>query len=86
VGPTADGFETYGVTGVALITFIMIALKVIQNCRFLISLDFCHAVMMIVTSIGSYFINDLLIARPKFGNAIKFNYEIPLTTLVIITR
>ncbi|MBL8027568.1 MAG: sodium-translocating pyrophosphatase [Fibrobacteres bacterium] len=86
VGPTADGFETYGVTGVALITFIMIALKASPELQVaLLVWIFAMRVMMILTSVGSYFINDLLIAKPKFGNAVKFNYEIPLTTLVFIT-
>jgi len=85
VGPTADGFETYGVTGVALITFIMLAIKDPQIQVLLLVWIFAMRVAMVLTSIGSYFINDLLIAKPKFGNVVKFNYEIPLTTLVVIT-
>ncbi|MCM2263644.1 MAG: sodium-translocating pyrophosphatase [Desulfuromonadales bacterium] len=85
VGPTADGFETYGVTGVALITFIMLAIKDPQIQVQLLVWIFAMRVAMVLTSIGSYFVNDLVIAKPKFGNVVKFNYEIPLTTLVVIT-
>ena len=85
VGPSADGFETYGVTGVALITFIMLAIKNPEIQVQLLVWIFAMRVAMILTSVGSYFINDLLIARPRFGNKVKFNYEIPLTTLVILT-
>ncbi|MCU0661742.1 MAG: sodium-translocating pyrophosphatase, partial [Myxococcota bacterium] len=85
VGPTADGFETYGVTGVALITFIMLAIANPTIQVQLLVWIFAMRVAMIVTSVGSYFLNDLLIARPKYLKAVKFNYEVPLTTLVIIT-
>ncbi|MCK9460505.1 MAG: sodium-translocating pyrophosphatase [Proteobacteria bacterium] len=85
VGPTADGFETYGVTGVALITFIMLAVADAQIQVQLLVWIFAMRVAMIATSIFSYFLNDLLIARPRYGNAVKFNYEVPLTTLVFIT-
>ncbi|MBF0106242.1 MAG: sodium-translocating pyrophosphatase [Deltaproteobacteria bacterium] len=85
VGPTADGFETYGVTGVALITFIMLAIADPSIQVALLTWIFAMRVMMIITSIGSYFINELCIARPRYGNAVKFNYETPLSTLVFIT-
>jgi K(+)-stimulated pyrophosphate-energized sodium pump len=85
VGPTADGFETYGVTGVALITFIMLAIKDPNIQVLLLVWIFAMRVAMVLTSVGSYFFNDLVIAKPKFGNVVKFNYEIPLTTLVVIT-
>jgi K(+)-stimulated pyrophosphate-energized sodium pump len=85
VGPTADGFETYGVTGVALITFIMLAVHDPTMQVQLLVWIFAMRVAMILTSVGSYFLNDWFIAKPRFGNAVKFNYEIPLTTLVIIT-
>ncbi|NJC88138.1 MAG: sodium-translocating pyrophosphatase, partial [Desulfuromonas sp.] len=85
VGPTADGFETYGVTGVALITFIMLAIKDPNIQVLLLVWIFAMRVAMVLTSVGSYFVNDLVIAKPKFGNVVKFNYEIPLTTLVVIT-
>ena len=85
VGPTADGFETYGVTGVALITFIMLAVHDSTIQVQLLVWIFAMRVAMVLTSIGSYFINDWFVAKPRFGNAVKFNYEIPLTTLVVIT-
>jgi K(+)-stimulated pyrophosphate-energized sodium pump len=85
VGPTADGFETYGVTGVALVTFIMLAVHDPTMQVQLLVWIFAMRVAMIATSVGSYFLNDWFIAKPKFGNAVKFNYEIPLTTLVILT-
>jgi K(+)-stimulated pyrophosphate-energized sodium pump len=64
VGPTADGFETYGVTGVALI--------------------FLMRVMMVLASAGSYLVNNA-IATGKYKDAVKFNFEVPLTTLVWLT-
>jgi len=85
VGPTADGFETYGVTGVALITFIMLAITDPSVQVSLLVWIFAMRVMMIVTSIGSYLLNEYLFAKPKFGNMVKFNYEIPLTSLVFVT-
>lgn len=85
VGPTADGFETYGVTGVALVTFIMLAVSDPTVQVQLLVWIFAMRVAMILTSIGSYFLNDWIIAKPRFGNAVKFNYEVPLTTLVILT-
>jgi K(+)-stimulated pyrophosphate-energized sodium pump len=85
VGPTADGFETYGVTGVALVTFIMLAVHDPTMQVQLLVWIFAMRVAMIGTSVGSYFLNDWFIAKPKFGNAVKFNYEYPLTTLVVIT-
>jgi K(+)-stimulated pyrophosphate-energized sodium pump len=86
VGPTADGFETYGVTGVALITFIMLAIA--ENPTVQVQLlvwIFAMRVMMVVTSVGSFFLNEYLFAKPKYGNVPKFNYEIPLTSLVVLT-
>jgi K(+)-stimulated pyrophosphate-energized sodium pump len=84
VGPTADGFETYGVTGVALITFILLAVKDPTMQVQLLVWIFVMRVMMIITSIFSYWINAA-IARAKYGNASKFNFETPLTSLVWIT-
>jgi K(+)-stimulated pyrophosphate-energized sodium pump len=84
VGPTADGFETYGVTGVALITFILLA---VPNPAIQVSLlvwIFVMRVGMIITSAASYWINGLW-AKAKYGSATKFNFEIPLTTLVWLT-
>ncbi|HEY8021628.1 MAG TPA: sodium/proton-translocating pyrophosphatase, partial [Thermoanaerobaculia bacterium] len=84
VGPTADGFETYGVTGVALITFILLAVAnpVIQTQ--LLVWIFVMRVMMIVTSGVSYFINEA-IAKARYGTADKMNFEAPLTFLVWLT-
>jgi K(+)-stimulated pyrophosphate-energized sodium pump len=84
VGPTADGFETYGVTGVALITFILLGVKdpVIQ-VKLLVWI-FVIRVIMLVAAAAAYFINDA-IARARFGKAEKFNFEAPLTSLVWIT-
>ena len=85
VGPTADGFETYGVTGVALIAFLSLAL--VKNptvCGQLIIWIFVMRILMILTSLASYFINDM-IAKAKFGAAEEFDAEVPLTHLVWIT-
>jgi len=84
VGPSADGFETYGVTGVALISFILLAVKSDATKVELLVWIFCMRIMMIVASGVSYFINDA-IARAKYGNASKMDYEAPLTTLVWLT-
>jgi len=84
VGPTADGFETYGVTGVALITFILLAVPDQAVQVQLLVWIFLMRVMMVLASGVSYFINDFL-ARGKHGNAIKFDFEHPLTQLVWIT-
>ena len=84
VGPTADGFETYGVTGVALISFIILAI----NDQFvqvtLLVWIFIMRVLMIVASSLSYLINDL-IAKARYTKATKMNLEAPLTSLVWIT-
>ena len=84
VGPSADGFETYGVTGVALISFILLAVKSDAIKVELLVWIFCMRIMMIVASGISYFINDA-IARARYGNASKMDYEAPLTTLVWLT-
>ncbi|WP_420798822.1 sodium-translocating pyrophosphatase [Geothrix limicola] len=84
VGPTADGFETYGVTGVALITFILLAVKEPSIQVSLLVWIFVMRVGMIVTSAASYWINGLW-AKAKFGAASKFDFETPLTTLVWLT-
>ena len=91
VGPTADGFETYGVTGVALITFILLAVNpqsagagfATIQVQLLVWI-FVMRIMMIVTSGLSYGINQL-IAKARFGNALEFNFEAPLTSLVWLT-
>jgi K(+)-stimulated pyrophosphate-energized sodium pump len=84
VGPSADGFETYGVTGVALITFILLAVKQPEMQVRLLVWIFVMRVMMIISSAVSYFINGI-IAKAKYGNLAKFNFEAPLTTLVWMT-
>jgi len=84
VGPSADGFETYGVTGVALISFILLAVpKEVVQVQLLVWI-FVMRVMMIVASGASYFINDA-VARGRYAHATKMNFEQPLTSLVWIT-
>jgi len=84
VGPSADGFETYGVTGVALITFILLAVKDPAVQVKLLVWIFVMRVMMIIASAGSYLINEA-IAKGRYGNASKMNFEAPLTQLVWLT-
>ena len=84
VGPSADGFETYGVTGVALITFILLAVSNPTVQVQLLVWIFVMRIMMVVASAGSYFINEAL-AKAKYGKADEMNFERPLTNLVIIT-
>ncbi len=84
VGPTADGFETYGVTGVALISFIILAvLNVDIQAQFIVWI-FVMRLMMLFTSIFSYYINNT-IASAKYGKSSAFNFENPLTALIWIT-
>jgi len=109
VGPSADGFETYGVTGVALITFILLAISPSHFLPVGVTMQtatadvlakaaaaastvqvqllvwiFVMRIMMLVASAGAYFINGF-IAKTKYGNVDKMNYEAPLTSLVWIT-
>src|SRR5213592_573259 len=84
VGPTADGFETYGVTGVALITFILLAVNSSMVQTQLLVWIFAMRVLMIVTAAVSYWINAA-IAKARYSNADSFNFESPLTTLVWLT-
>ena len=85
VGPTADGFETYGVTGVALIAFLALALALNPvMAGTLIIWIFAMRILMILTSLVSYFINAW-ITSAAYGNKKKFNFEQPLTNLVWIT-
>jgi K(+)-stimulated pyrophosphate-energized sodium pump len=84
VGPSADGFETYGVTGVALITFIILAVKDPMVQVQLLVWIFSMRVMMVLSSGIGYFVNGL-IAKARYGNAPKMNFEAPLTTLVWLT-
>ena len=98
VGPTADGFETYGVTGVALISFIVLAVGMTQapdgklipgpgafdmQARLIVWI-FTMRVLMVITSLVSYWINNAM-AESKYGSADHFNFEAPLTSLVWIT-
>jgi K(+)-stimulated pyrophosphate-energized sodium pump len=84
VGPTADGFETYGVTGVALITFILLGVKNPTVQVQLLVWIFVMRVIMLVASALAYFINGA-IAKARYGTADKMNFEAPLTSLVWIT-
>ena len=85
VGPTADGFETYGVTGVALIAFLALALAGnASTCATLIIWLFTMRALMIVTSLVSYFANEIF-SKGKYGHKKDFDFEAPLTHLVWIT-
>jgi K(+)-stimulated pyrophosphate-energized sodium pump len=84
VGPSADGFETYGVTGVALITFILLGVKNTDVQVQLLVWIFVMRVMMLVSSALSYFINAV-VAKARFGNVDEMNFETPLTSLVWLT-
>ena len=84
VGPSADGFETYGVTGVALITFIMLAVIDPAVQVQLLVWIFVMRLMMVVSSALSYGVNEM-IAKAQFGTADKMNFEHPLTVLVWLT-
>jgi len=84
VGPSADGFETYGVTGVALITFILLAVRSPLVQVELLVWIFAMRVMMVIASGISYFVNGLM-AKARYGKVEKMNFEAPLTTLVWLT-
>ncbi|MEW6515994.1 MAG: sodium-translocating pyrophosphatase [candidate division FCPU426 bacterium] len=84
VGPTADGFETYGVTGVALITFIVLAVANSTTQIQLLVWIFVMRILMIVTSGVSYWINEAL-AKARYSRADKMHFETPLTNLVWLT-
>jgi K(+)-stimulated pyrophosphate-energized sodium pump len=84
VGPTADGFETYGVTGVALISFILLAIANPGIQVQLLVWIFVMRIVMVITSALSYFVNEA-VARARFGKADKMNFEAPLTSLVWVT-
>ncbi|MFO0960138.1 MAG: sodium-translocating pyrophosphatase [Isosphaeraceae bacterium] len=84
VGPTADGFETYGVTGVALITFIMLAVADKSVQANLLVWIFAMRILMVVASGVAYFVNESM-ARKKYLTARHFDYEKPLTMLVWLT-
>ena len=84
VGPSADGFETYGVTGVALITFILLAVTEPAVQVQLLVWIFAMRIMMIIASAASYFINEA-VAKRRYEHVDRMNYEAPLTTLVWLT-
>jgi K(+)-stimulated pyrophosphate-energized sodium pump len=85
VGPTADGFETYGVTGVALIAFLALALALSpQLCAKLIIWMFAIQSLMVLASLGSFYFN-MALAKVRYGARKDFNWEAPLTDLVWIT-
>jgi len=90
VGPTADGFETYGVTGVALVTFVCLAvgLALGEETRLLLQTNlltwiFVMRVLMVITSIVAYFVNNVW-SQARYGQAEDFDFEAPLTSLVWI--
>jgi K(+)-stimulated pyrophosphate-energized sodium pump len=84
VGPSADGFETYGVTGVALISFIVLAVTDTTVQVQLLVWIFVMRVMMVIASGLSYLLNEAW-AKASFGNATTMNFEVPLTRLVWLT-
>ena len=84
VGPSADGFETYGVTGVALITFILLGVKDPTVQVQLLVWIFVMRIMMLISSAGAYFLNGA-IAKARYAHAEEMNFETPLTSLVWLT-
>lgn len=84
IGPTADGFETYGVTGVALVSFILLAVMGTENQVQLLTWIFVMRFLMIVTSVVAYWINGI-IDRIYAAKTSKFDFETPLTNLVWLT-
>ncbi|HEY7234645.1 MAG TPA: sodium-translocating pyrophosphatase [Gemmatimonadaceae bacterium] len=84
VGPSADGFETYGVTGVALITFILLAVSSATVQTQLLVWIFVMRIVMIIASGISYLLNEA-IAKARYANAERMNFEAPLTFLVWLT-
>jgi K(+)-stimulated pyrophosphate-energized sodium pump len=84
VGPSADGFETYGVTGVALITFILLAVKSPTTQVQLLVWIFVMRVAMLISSSAAYFLNGA-IAKARYANSDEMDFEAPLTSLVWIT-
>jgi len=84
VGPTADGFETYGVTGVALISFIVLAVSNVEHQTILLTWIFVMRILMVITSILSFWINRVITAATYAGKD-DMDFEHPLTMLVWIT-
>lgn len=83
IGPTADGFETYGVTGVALISFIVLAMGIDFQATLIVWI-FSMRVMMLYSSLIAYWINNIF-SKMKYGNSDTFNFEAPLSSLVWIS-
>lgn len=83
VGPTADGFETYGVTGVALVTFIVLAVAPALQ-TILLTWIFVMRVLLVITSVVSFYINRV-ISQARFGSVTDMDFEQPLTSLIWIT-
>ncbi|ADI01261.1 Inorganic diphosphatase [Syntrophothermus lipocalidus DSM 12680] len=83
VGPTADGFETYGVTGVALVTFIVLAVAPALQTT-LLTWIFVMRVLMVITSVASFYLNRAM-SQAKYANKDEIDFEQPLTSLVWIT-
>ena len=83
VGPTADGFETYGVTGVAMVTFIVLAVAPALQTT-LLTWIFAVRIMMVISSVASFYINRA-VSQSRFGSLTDFDFEAPLTSLVWIT-
>ncbi|HZH04412.1 MAG TPA: sodium/proton-translocating pyrophosphatase, partial [Myxococcaceae bacterium] len=83
VGPSADGFETYGVTGVALITFILLAVEPNHRVPLLVWI-FVMRIVMVFASFLAYVLNEAY-QKARYGNATKMNFEHPLTALVWVT-
>ncbi|MDI9466482.1 MAG: sodium-translocating pyrophosphatase [Bacillota bacterium] len=84
VGPTADGFETYGVTGVALVTFIVLGVHDITLQMSLLTWIFVMRVLMVITSVAAFYINGA-ISKARFGGREDLDFEQPLTSLVWTT-
>lgn len=84
VGPTADGFETYGVTGVALISFIVLAVSNVADQMQLLTWIFAMRILMVITSIVAFYINKAY-SSVKYKTALDMDFEKPLTSLVWIT-
>ena len=84
VGPTADGFETYGVTGVALVTFIVLGVHDITLQMSLLTWIFVMRVLMVITSVAAFYINGA-ISKARFGGKEDLDFEQPLTSLVWTT-
>ena len=83
VGPTADGFETYGVTGVALVSFILLAVHDSNLQVQLLTWIFSMRILMVITSVLAFWINNV-ICKAKYGKADDLNFEKPLTSLIWI--